>query len=602
MNVLARRAPKLIAWALVLGTVLALSLLLMRRHMVAPVRAAEPARQAGSASARALRLAPLDTTLPTRVAVTLVRDPASAGWYETADDDDRALRHWRSALEAAGATVTVRGPAELAGTRAPLVVVSAPCLSGATRQAILRAADAGQGVLLSWLSGTRDAGCRAAGWGLVARLTGAGRADTLGANADAYVTFPAGGPLAVGLPPGARIELRPASHVALRTTSRDALWSDRWLNPNPPRGAELVDGAVVRGTRARVAWIGFELRDVVEHEWDQAMARVLVRNLLAHVTGVPLAAPDAWPAGLRAAAVLAQDVEDEFANARLALDTLRAARAPGSFYVVSSLALQHPDLTRDLARYGELGSHGDVHLRIDGLPPAEQARRLQRTQAELEGLVNRRVAGFRPPEEGFDGATIDAWLESGGRYLYAINDLRSVGPERVLVGERPVVLLPRTANDDYSTVRRARITDPAALAAAQLATWRKIHELGGLYVMSYHSNMLARPNTVAALGRVARALRAEADCWLVTGGEVVAWWEARAQLETSVRADSASVEVRVRNAGDVAVPAFRLQVTRPHDVAAPSAWVEVPALAPGREHATRLPMTTVARAGGDDDR
>ena len=596
MTTHAGRAPRLLAWALLVSGVLGISLLLVRRHMVPPAAAVELSRQEGSAAARELRLAPVDAALPGAVAVTLVRDPASASWYESADEYDRALAHWRGALEAVGATVTVRAPRELQGVRTPLVIAAAPCLSDETRDAVLRAAESGQGVLLSWLSGTRDAGCRFAGWGLVARLTGAGRADTLGAGIDAYVAFPAGGPLAVGLPAGARIELRRSSHVALRTPSRDALWSDRWLNPDPPRGSELVDGAVVRGERPRVAWIGFELQHVIDSEWDQAMARVLVRNLVAHVSGTPLAAPAPWPGAHRAAAVLAQDVEDEFANARLALDTLRAAGAPGSFYVVSSLALEHADLTREMARHGELGSHGDVHLRIDGLPAAEQARRLQRTQADLESLVQERVGGFRPPEEGFDGTTIDAWLDAGGRYLYAINDLRSAGPERVLVGNRVVVLLPRTANDDYSTVRRGGITDPEALAAAQLATWQKIGALGGLYVMSYHSNMLARPNTVAALGIVARALRRDPDCWLVTGGDVVAWWEGRAQLETSVQRVGAGLEVRVRNGGKAPVPAFRVQVTRPDDVASPSAWVEVPALEARREFTATL---TAGHGGGD---
>jgi hypothetical protein len=164
----------------------------------------------------------------------------------------------------------------------------------------------------------------------------------------------------------------------------------------------------------------------------------------------------------------------------------------------------------------------------------------------------------------------------------------------------------RAVDDDYIEVRRAGMLNPAELAKSQLDGWAKVRALGGLYIMSYHSNMLARPASIGALGKVARALRADTSAWLTTAGDVATWWQARRGISATVAADGAdALVVRVRNGGTTAVPAFAISLTLPDGrrpvsgaVAAPGgARLDVGPLRAGEER-----TVTVGLEGANDAR
>ena len=587
--------------------VIALSVLLLRARSSSE---AAPATYAPApvGDETALRLTPVlrASRLPDGAAVTvaLVRDGASAVYYDDSTRYDRALDIWATALERTGARVRRVAPSELArDTSDVLVVAAAPCLTPATRSAMLGAASQRRGVIFTGLTGTRDAGCRSVGYGLLASLTRATRADTLPSGASPFVTVPAGSPLAMDVPPGARVELMPAPHVAVRQRGRDAYYSDRDLNPSTS-GMDFVDGAVVHvlGDGRRVAYFGFELGTVVDRPWEHAIVDLLIRNAVALAAGVPLASPDAWPWGYRTAAVIAQDVEDEFANARHTVDSLNAAGAPGTFFLVSDLAGAHDDLVADMARLGEIGTHSESHAAFGG-PVEVQRSRLERTQEQLSEMVGGPVLGLRPPEERFDVATLLAWRQAGGLYVFGATDGRSASPELVELDGGPFVLIGRTADDDFLTVRRAGITDPARLATDQLEAFEKSRALGGLYIMSYHSNMLSRPETAPAIGTVARRLRAERGVWLTTTADVAEWWLARHALDLSVaQSDSGALTVTARNTGKHPLPRSTVTVTLPRGARAVAdsapelrtpagtARVALPRLPAGMTHTTVLTL------------
>lgn len=569
----------------------------------------------GSATAQTLTPAIRSPLLPIHgdpVRVALLRDPASVEFYEDPKAYDQALDSWEEFLAGVGATVARVGPDAAESDQSDvLLVAAAPCLSPAARRAMQIAGQRGRGVIFTGITGVRDAGCREIGYGLLAELVSASRADTVAASPEQYVTIASGSPLTLDIPPGSRLELRSAPHVAVRHRGRDAYYSDRDLNPLPVEQTTLVDGAVVHevSDARRVVYFGFEPATLANRPWERAMMRILVRNAVALAAGIPVATVDAWPAGYSAAAVVAQDVEDEFENAKPALDTLAAAKVPGTFFVVSDLARDHADLTRAMANAGEVGTHTENHARLGG-DFAVQRNRLSVTQSDLTTMLGKPIRGMRPPEEQFDERSLKAWRHVGGRYVFGANDGRSASPELVRVGNEPFVLIGRVVDDDYLTIRRANIFQPQRLAEDQLRAFEKIRELGGLFVMSYHSNMLARPKTIAALGIVARALKADTTVWLTTAGAVADWWMTRHQLEaTAARESNGVLAVTVRNGGAGPSPASSVVVTLPDRARAieasdsdllPShpatARVRVPPLAVGGSYTTRV---TLARSADE---
>ena len=548
-----RRDARLLFGLLALVVIAASVAIVRSRELAATEAWDDPPRQAGGAPVLALGSILAPARLREGVSVAVVHDAASDAFYGGSALLDSLTEAWVRALREIGASARVVDTTSLPSLRGVdvIVVPSTPCVSAATFEAIAGAERAGRGVVLTRHTGLRDGRCTSMGAGLLVQLTGAARLDTLEERDDAYVTFPTGSPLATELPPGARLEVRAGNHVALRRAGRDGYWSDYELNPSPASGVPLLDAAVVHAERdaARTVYWGFELTDVVDRPWSRSLARLLLRNSIAWAARRPLADVEPWPAGRRAAAVIAQDVEDEFANARGALDTLRAAGVRGTYYLVTDLAHEHRRLVEALAGHGEIGTHSENHRLLGGLDADLQATRLERTQDALRKLTGRRGAGLRPPEEQFDATTLRAWRAAGGSYVFASNDGRAASPELLLDASEPIVLLGRVGYDDFAVLRRAGVTDPDSQAALYLREYERMRAIGGLYMFSYHSNMMARPQHIGALGPVARSIAGDTDTWLATAAEVAEWWRARAALRITVdyEDDGRTLAVVVRN-------------------------------------------------------
>ena len=545
---------------------------------------------------RASRLAAPTLGAPVRVAV--LRDPASDRYYDSSAAMDSIVDSWMAALHAIGATPRVVSPEQAlhSSDEQVLIVPASPCLGRDARHAIEVATERGTGLLVTWLSGVRDGGCRQRGYGLVMQVSGASRLDTLATSrTECYVTFLRGGPLVADIPPGARLELAVANHVALRTPGREAYFSDYMLNPRDIRGNALLDGAIVETTlgRARAVYWGYDLRAVAHRPWDLALALLVTRNSVAWAAGVPLATVEPWPNGKRNAAVFAQDVEDEFTNARFALDSLRAAHVPGTYFVVSRLAARNADLARALAAQGELGTHTPRHQLLGGRSVTEQQADLDETQRELTTLIGHPVAGLRPPEEQFDDPTLTTWKRAGGRYMFATLNGRAASPEIVGTTDGPLVVLGRVTNDDFIEVARRRIMNVDSLADDFLLGYEKVRALGGLFILSYHSQMLARPELVPALARVARTVARDSSAWLATAGAVADWWMARSGLVTRAHfVGPARLEIEVRNSGTATVSGVVVRVATGASV--PTTLDSRVRLLPSDGDAVRLLMPPIA--------
>jgi hypothetical protein len=387
----------------------------------------------------------------------------------------------------------------------------------------------------------------------------------------------------------------------LRLPARDIFYSDFTLGADPVRGAPFLDAAVARSEYrgARVVYFGFELRDVSSDAWHRQVVRVLTRNAAAWVAGEAIATVSAWPAGHRSAAVIAQDVEASFANARHALDSLQALGVRSTFFVTSNLARDHRRLTRAMLAAGEVATHSENHSLLGGSPFERQLERLEVTRRDLGDLLDQDIRGLRPPEEQFDVETMRAWLAAGGAYLLGANDTRCAAPELLRFRGDTLVLLPRAFADDFAAAGPEYRRSPQVVTGIMRADMRRAREVNGLYVLSYHSQLLARPEYVGVVAELARDLVADSSVWLATANDVADWWRRRSLLETQVvAARDHYIDVTVRNRGDRPLENAVVQVSIPpgRDVRPAAnvsvsdglAHVRMPRLAPNTRGSVRV--------------
>jgi peptidoglycan/xylan/chitin deacetylase (PgdA/CDA1 family) len=473
------------------------------------------------------------------VRMAMVLEPDNAAWGEPGFYAAETGR-WRAWLTELGATWTDPAGADV------LVVPQQVCLGPESRALVARHLAAGKGIVVNGLMGARNGRCHPLPDTLLASLLG-GRGSVTAFSPwrenSYYATVLGETALGAGVPPGARIEMRPANQLVFRDPDRSVYYSDFRRDPVAAHRQRFFDGAVARARvgPGRVVAFGFELSHLIPG-WSEAVARSLVANAATWAAGRPVAQVAPWPGGRRAAAVIAQDVEADFQNAGRAADLLRKEHVPATFFVVGRLAERSPWTTRELVRYGEVGSHSYDHRSVEGLDEARSERVLGQARSATQALSDRPVAGFRPPEEKFTLATLQAWARLGGTYVFAANNSRAAAPEIVPLGRDTLVLLARVSDDDFEVLERSRLRDRGEMSRHMLRQVDEVMAYRGVYMFSYHSHMFSRQDLLPVLGALVHTLRSTPAVWVARAGDVASWWRARAAVRVTAAADGRSVQ------------------------------------------------------------
>lgn len=480
---------------------------------------------------------------------------------------------WGALLEGAGASVRQISGAEAVeslGRDQLLVVPAAVCLSAEDRVALARYVERGGHVLASWATGARGPDCGWLGYDFMSELASAEAVGTLEQRSPTFLAIPHGSALAAGLPPGIRIELRNEPWIALRSPESIAFWSDWALNPRagPYGGAAAAATAAVNEAGARVAWFGFRV-DMGATDYDQQLIDRFVQNAALWAAGHVIADVDPWPGGYRAAMAVTQDVEHDFGNSRLLARRFLELEAPITFFVVSKLVRQDAELAETLLAAGEVGSHTVDHRQVAGRLWGNQLAALRQARNDVRGWAGERPLGLRPPREVYDQFTLEAWRRYGGLYIAGTNRARSAAPEIFTVPSGRVAVLPRVVDDDYAVMIVRGRNSADSLQAALSAALHKMRSLGGLNLVTLHTQLIDSQRRVDAIESVVREARAAGDVWIAGTAELADWWMRRSQLEVRVRerADLSAI-VSVRNGGHAPIASAWVHVHLPGDAAA----------------------------------
>jgi peptidoglycan/xylan/chitin deacetylase (PgdA/CDA1 family) len=497
---------------------------------------------------------------------------------------DAEVARWKAWLSQAGAELVAPARAEV------LVLPYATCLGLAEREQVAGLLKAGKGIVTVGMLGARNENCHPLPDTLLHALLGAGRGAVAAVphapHTSYYGVVLGETALAAGLPPGSRFEVRAADQVAFRDPGRAVFWTNYYRQPVRPQGRDHFDGAMMRSHvgPGRVAAFGFGMAHVVPG-WSEQVARRIAINAVRWSAGRPSLQLAAWPGGRHAAAVVAQDVEADYANAAAAVELLREEHIPATFFLLGRLAERDHRTTRRMTEYGEIGSHTFDHVALDGRRGEDLVSSLRHARESAARLSGRPVLGLRPPAERFNLETLRAWAAVGGDYVFAANNVRAAGPELVPLGADTVVLLARVVDDDFQVLERAGVRDRATMSRNLLRDLDEVIAERGLYMFSYHSQLFARPELMPVLRSLAEALHATPEVWVAPAGEVARWWRARAAVRLTLAPDYRTV--RVDNTGAGAFDQGVLLVELPGGA---QSRLAIPPLAAGASVSLALPV------------
>lgn len=454
------------------------------------------------------------------------------------------LGRWRGWLADAGARLV--DPYEV--DPEVLLLPMAECMDNRDRDLLRRQIERGGGVITSGITGARDGNCAAMADtvlnGLLGERRGASPRYIRSDEGSGYILLPGETALSAGIPAGARLDLEPQSHVVFNGPEREIYYATFDREPRATDDEPFFDGAVARSLigDGRVIAFGFGFSELTG-EWSQSLGRLLMRNAVRWAAGEPIVQLAVWPAGYRAAAVVAQDVEADYANAAGAIEIIEEEGIPTTYFVVGNLAETHPFITRDMDRTGELASHSFSHVPMDTFSPEAHTAELRQSMATTQNFTEFSVRGFRPPEERFTVETLRGWAEVGGDYFSASDRGRAAGPVMVPLGEDSLVFFGRVTVDDYSLLGRHEIRDRSAMVESLVADMEKAIAYRGAYMFSYHSHLFAQDQLLPVLSAVIEGLRERPEIWLATAGDLATWWRTRAGIEIDVDAEGRSAEL-----------------------------------------------------------
>lgn len=487
--------------------------------------------------------------LPGDRKVAIVRSEASDRCIGAAEFA-RHADHWLDLARKGGYPADTIGDAQLVSgldAYAAVVLPSVVCLSDPARAELERYLRAGGGVVATWALGARDSNGVWRGYDFLQNLTGAIRFE-LGLNeAPWFVSVRSASPLGAGLPGGTRVQVTSPERLEATALDADAFWSDAGLRPRVPALPADYQAAVVRKQlgEGRLVWLGFHENSAVTGEAERASAILL--NGLAWAAGRPLVAVEPWPVPFTRSTMVAVDVSEFPDRARRLALELAQARVPATFFIDPALA-SDGELLRELEDAGELAIKWQHATEGGRARHAFDRIRMDWVRLALWSRTFIWVRGVRPYGDTLTRSESEFLAEAGVRYFLAAGGVDSVLPSARSVRRAPsggdeasIIGLGRSSDDDlHLSPLGLQGLDPEWIVKRLTDDSESVGRLGGLYVLSLHTQGLGGPEYLPAL-RAILARIAASPSWVARGGEIAGWWSSRSRLRLSLASPSPSV-------------------------------------------------------------
>ena len=443
-------------------------------------------------------------------------------------------RAWLKSLSWPSTTIAVEGIRGGVGALSLVIAPRASCLSVAEAAALRTYVHGGGGLLAVGPLGVRDERGREVGFGLLEELLGAEHFEALPDGETAFVALREGSPLAAGLT-ALRLDPPSKGRVLAVATGLHPYWSDPRFQPLDPSLPQSYQSAALTASfgAGRVAWLGF---DPDPGGVTGARGPRLLRNAGSWAAAQPLVSLAPWPSPYLSAVLLRANLAGRPRNASFVVEALADAQTKAAFVVRDDSLEDLEGLEPPLSRAGEVAIFAHAG-------PEPSPGPFSRLQVELRRLRVRSSLGAWPTgilqgtgsDEQAARACATAGLEfylTDGPSDRAVPAVRRAtwrfGP---LEQRLDLVGFSRLSDDDLGLSPLGFPgLQPDWLRRRLLADFEVTAALGGLHVLSFHTQGLGSPESVPTLSRLAADFKAR-GAWVAGPAELVGWSRSRAGLE-----------------------------------------------------------------------
>lgn len=473
----------------------------------------------------------------------------------TGKNYDLILDQWHYYFQARGVKYMVIHESDLTPNLNPgiLILPSAIALGSGERTAIQEFEKKGGSVLATWATGTRNGSGEWLGYEFLhkqfdIKITG----EIAAQDNEKFLVVSGIKPVAFTLPTGSRIwlGLDTIDERPLRVAGRANI-AGRFMDAVRTPGKENDNAAIVYAELGSSRRVYFAF---AENSWrfEQANLYTLlddVLNWLHRRPGIYLAN---WPYPFQAAQVVEMDTEQDFSNALNFANMLDSYGLQGTFYALTSVAAQYPDIVRRLEHRHEIAYHGDVHDAFKGQSREMQSKRLDVMQQELRPLLitPSRLRGFRPPYELADQVVETLLFEKGFGHILGNSDgtaamLPYLSPVSPMDFQKGLVVLPRTQRDDMNFTKDG--LGSQEMTKTMIDDFDQALEFGAFGVLSIHSQQFKSDSLVAkSTEQYLSHIKATGNkTWVDSSGNIESWWRDRALFKSRLTGDPSKMLLNI---------------------------------------------------------
>lgn len=319
--------------------------------------------------------------------------------------------------------------------------------------------------------------------------------------------------------------------------------------------------------KGRFIWYGFEINSVIGKQRDHIYFGRLFQNCINWLTYQPTSFIKDWPAPYDAAAVLLPAFDENFTNINAVKRLLNQNNYPSAILINSELALSNPKMTKSLDQYAEIipiidfENKNSYNEEDNGLGNLEtQINNIRNVADPLLKLTNTKIDGVMAKNSKYNQKTLKAMTTENISFLItdSLTD-RSV-PKKVVMNEKPVFLITKTARDDKQIIGQYGLNNLEYQKYTYKEDVDRILFEGGLYVMKFHNNLQFRPGYVTVIKDLVNYIRAK-NIWFTSITNLVGWWKKQSGIE--LRYDTRSkrrIAVEVSNHEKYTTDKFIVQI------------------------------------------
>ena len=341
-------------------------------------------------------------------------------------------------------------------------------------------------------------------------------------------------------------------------TTQLSFWYNYLLEEGLVREGIKQSAGIVYGNygNGRFVWMGFEINSILGIEDDYIFFERLFNNSINWLTHGPIAYIRDWPQGFEAAAVISASITSNPSNIENLLNVLQNESIAGTFFIESFFARQNRILLKNISNYGEIAALVDVGY-VDAVNGRAnflydyqtQLANLNNSLQELEKITGKKINGVLPYFGLYDDNTIKSVIASGFKYIItdSLTD-RSV-PKTIIRGEDRLMLITKTARDDYEIIRDNNLTLPEFQFFSYQEDIDRVLFERGLFMMKIHTEFQCRPENINVVRAVIRDLKRK-KFWITTANEIQEWYKDKEYIEIRIqKRGNRRVEITVTNPG-----------------------------------------------------